>query len=96
VIRITCQYCSQQFKIKARAIPQGVTRTRCKSCGHKISLKPETTAASSTVKKQTVGAQKAGILNIGCLYCGKKYSINAAKIPPGVNTTSGAGCPRHC
>jgi hypothetical protein len=94
MIQVTCQYCSQQFKIKARTIPPGVTSTRCKSCGHKISLKLETTAASSAVKGQTAGAQKAGILNIGCLYCGKKYSINAAKIPPGVKTTKCRACGR--
>ncbi|MGD9149482.1 MAG: zinc-ribbon domain-containing protein [Desulfobacterales bacterium] len=94
IIQITCQYCSQQFKIKAQAIPQGVTSTRCKSCGHKISLKTEDTAAKPAEKVKTPGEQTAGILNIACLYCGKKYSINAAKIPPGVKTTKCKACGR--
>ncbi|MGD8344405.1 MAG: zinc-ribbon domain-containing protein [Desulfobacterales bacterium] len=93
-IQITCQYCSQQFKIKTRAIPEGVTSTRCKACGHKIFLKPGVTAAMPAIKAETAGGQNKGILNIACLYCGKKYSINAAKIPPGVKTTKCKACGR--
>lgn len=33
IMQITCQYCSQQFKINSKVIPQGVTSTRCKACG---------------------------------------------------------------
>ena len=94
IVQITCQYCSQQFKIKTRAIPEGVTSTRCKACGHKIFLKPGVTAAMPAIKAETAGGQNKGILNIACLYCGKKYSINAAKIPPGVKTTKCKACGR--
>lgn len=89
VVHINCQYCNKQFKIKSSAIPQGVTSTRCKSCGHNISLKPGATAATPSSEPQN-----AGTLVIVCLYCGKKYSINAAKIPPGVKTTKCKACGR--
>jgi hypothetical protein len=80
--------------VDSSKIPPHVSSTRCKACGHKISLKPEATAVSSAVKSKTAGEQKTGIVNIACLYCGKKYSIKAAKIPPGVKTTHCKSCGR--
>jgi predicted Zn finger-like uncharacterized protein len=94
VLQITCPYCSQQFKIKSRTIPHDVTRMRCKSCGYKIPVKAETTEAAATRKVETASQKKEGILNIACLYCGKKYSIHAAKIPPGIKTTKCKACGR--
>ncbi|MEJ2727232.1 MAG: zinc-ribbon domain-containing protein [Deltaproteobacteria bacterium] len=94
MMQITCQYCSQKYRINPKSIPQGVASTRCKSCGHAISLKLEAadTAKPEVAKKarQTTGTKK-----ITCLYCGKKYSINAAKIPPGVTTTRCKACGRN-
>ncbi len=94
IVQISCQYCSQQFKIKSSAIPQGVTSTRCKACGHAISLKPATDAAAPISKSAKPAASESGILEIACLYCGKKYSINSAKIPPGVKSTKCRDCGR--
>ncbi|MDX1707809.1 MAG: zinc-ribbon domain-containing protein, partial [Desulfobacterales bacterium] len=94
IVQISCQYCSQPFRIKAGAIPQGVTSTRCKACGHAISLKPATAAASPTSKSPNPAASNPQTLQIACMYCGKKYSINAAKIPPGVKTAKCKACGR--
>lgn len=94
VMQITCRYCSQQFNIKTNAIPRGVTSTRCKSCGHTISLNPAATAAPPISEPVESSELNSGILKIGCLFCGKKYSINAAKIPAGVTTTKCTACGR--
>ena len=94
VMQITCQYCNQQFNIKTKAIPRGVTSTRCKGCGHSISLTPAATAASPISERAESTEPNSGILKIACLYCGKKYSINAGKIPPGVTTTKCTACSR--
>ena len=94
VVQITCQYCTRQFKIKPRTIPPGVISTRCKACGHKISFMPETTEFAATKKSVAAGQKNARILNTACLYCGKKYRFDAAKIPPGVKTTKCKACGR--
>ena len=57
-MKITCQYCSQQYNINPKAVPDGVTSTKCKACGHTISLK--TTAAAP--------AGGAFVLALGRLY----------------------------
>ena len=97
MMQITCQYCSRQYKINPEAIPEGVSSTRCKACGHGISLKPKSAAPTKAVKADPAktGPQKAGTKEITCIYCGKKYSINAAKIPPGVTTTKCKACGRN-
>ncbi len=94
VMQITCQYCSQQFNIKTNAIPRGVTSTRCKGCGHMISLKPAATAAPLISEPVESIELNSEILKIACLFCGKKYSIHAGKIPPGVTTTKCTACGR--
>ena len=38
--KITCLYCSKTYKIDRSRIPQDVKTTKCKSCGHAISLVP--------------------------------------------------------
>jgi len=94
MMQITCQYCSQQYNINPKSIPQGVTSTKCKACGHVISLKPKAAAPAKPDPSKTA-QQKTGTKEITCLYCGKKYSINAAKIPPGVTTTKCKACGRR-
>jgi hypothetical protein len=93
-MQITCQYCSQHYNINPKSIPPGVTSTKCKACGHMISLKPEaaTPAKPNPAKRDQ---QSTGTKEIICLYCGKKYSINAAKIPSGVTTTKCKACGRN-
>jgi hypothetical protein len=93
LMQITCQYCSRQYRINPKSIPQGVASTKCKACGHAISLKPK--AAAPTTPDTATVRQTAGTKKITCLYCGKKYSINAAKIPPGVTTTKCKACGRN-
>lgn len=39
--KITCLYCSKTYMIDRSKIPDGVSTTTCKSCGHTISLKPK-------------------------------------------------------
>lgn len=39
--KITCLYCSKTYTIDRNKIPEGVTTTKCKSCGHAISLSPK-------------------------------------------------------
>jgi hypothetical protein len=94
IMQITCQYCSQHYNINPKAIPEGVSSTKCKACGHVISLKPDAAAPAkpNLAKKDQ---QSTGTKEIICLYCGKKYSINAAKIPPGVTTTKCKACGRN-
>ena len=94
IMQITCQYCSRQYQINPKAIPQGVTSTKCKACGHVISLKPKAAAPAKPDPAKTA-QQNTGTKEITCLYCGKKYSINAAKIPPGVTTTKCKACGRN-
>ncbi|MGD2036988.1 MAG: zinc-ribbon domain-containing protein [Desulfobacterales bacterium] len=94
MMQITCQYCSRKYQINPNSIPQGVTNTRCKSCGHAISLKLEAAAAPKSEPSKEI-QQTTGTKKITCLYCGKKYSINAAKIPPGVTTTKCKACGRN-
>ena len=94
MMQITCQYCSQKYQINPKSIPQGVASTRCKSCGHAISLKLEAAATAKPEAAKKV-QQTTGTKKITCLYCGKKYSINAAKIPPGVTTTKCKACGRN-
>ena len=40
--KITCLYCSKTYTIDLNKIPKGITTTKCKSCGHAISLNPKT------------------------------------------------------
>ena len=37
--QITCLYCNKKYSIDTSRIPPGVTSTKCKACGHTISLK---------------------------------------------------------
>ena len=94
IMQINCQYCSQHYNINSKSIPPGVTSTKCKACGHVISLKPEAAAPAKPDPAKT-DRQNTGTKEIICLYCGKKYSINAAKIPPGVTTTKCKACGRN-
>ncbi|MGD1968220.1 MAG: zinc-ribbon domain-containing protein [Desulfobacterales bacterium] len=94
IMQITCQYCSRQFKIRSKAIPKDVTSTRCKACGHLIALNPATADTPPLPKPSTTNTPISEILHIACLYCGKKYSINAAKIPAGMTTTKCKACGR--
>lgn len=89
IMQITCQYCSRQYQINPKAIPEGVTSTKCKACGHTISLKPKAAAPAKPAQ------QNNGTKEITCLFCGKKYSINTAKIPPGVTSTKCKACGRN-
>jgi len=93
MMQITCQYCSQHYNINPKSIPQGVWSTKCKACGHVISLKPKAATPAKPDPAKTV-QQNAATKEIICLFCGKKYSINAAKIPPGVTTTKCKACGR--
>ena len=40
--KITCLYCSKTYTIDLNKIPKGITKTKCKSCGHAISLNSKT------------------------------------------------------
>ena len=93
MIQITCQYCNQHYNINPKSIPQGVTSTKCKACGHVISLKPKAAAPAKPDPAKTV-QQNTATKEITCLFCGKKYSITVAKIPPGVTTTKCKACGR--
>jgi hypothetical protein len=92
-IKIICQYCSKQYNINPNAVPEGVTSTKCKSCGHTISLN---TQAATPVKPNPLKSapQNTGTKEIACLFCGKKYNINPAKIPAGMTTTKCKACGR--
>jgi hypothetical protein len=91
IMQISCQYCSKQYNINPKAIPAGVTSTKCKACAHTISLKPKEAEPPTPEPVQTV-QQITGNKEITCLYCSKKYSINAGKIPPGVTSTKCKAC----
>ena len=91
VVQITCQYCSKKYSVNPKSIPAGVTSTRCKACGHKISLIPKGAEPPTPEPAQTV-QQNTGNRAITCVYCSKKYSINAGKIPPGVTSTKCKAC----
>jgi hypothetical protein len=91
VTQITCQYCSKKYRVNPKSIPAGVTSTKCKACGHTISLTPKDAAPPTPEPAQTV-QQNTGDKKITCLYCSKKYSINASKIPPGVTSTKCKAC----
>jgi hypothetical protein len=92
-MQITCQYCSQQYNINPKAVPEGVTSTKCKACGHTMSLKSKAAAPVKPDSAKTA-PQNTGRKEIACLFCGKKYSINAAKIPAGTTTTKCKACGR--
>jgi hypothetical protein len=95
VQQITCQYCSKKYNINPKSIPAGVTSMTCKGCSHVLSLKSESAApAPQPVPAKTVG-QNTDTRQIACLYCGKKYSIKASKIPSGVTTTKCKACGRN-
>ncbi len=94
LMQISCLYCSQKYQINPKAIPAGVTSTRCKSCGHTIWLKPKVTKLKRPDPAQPA-QQTTGTREIPCLYCGKKYSIDAAKIPAGMTTTKCKACGRN-
>ena len=95
VMQITCQYCSKKYNINPKSIPAGITSMKCKACSHTISLKPKSAApAPDPVPAKTAG-QNTDTRDITCLYCGKKYSIKADKIPPGVTTTKCKACGRN-
>lgn len=91
IMQISCQYCSKQYNINPKAIPEGVTSTKCKACGHTISLTPKDAKLPTPQPVQTV-QQITDNKEITCLYCSKKYSINASKIPPGVTSTKCKAC----
>jgi DNA-directed RNA polymerase subunit RPC12/RpoP len=91
VVQITCQYCSKKYSVNPKSIPAGVTSTRCKACGHTISLIPKGAEPPTPEPAQTV-QQNTGNRAITCVYCSKKYSINAGKIPPGVTSTKCKAC----
>ncbi len=90
-MQITCLYCSKKYSINPKAIPAGVTSTKCKACGHTISLKPGASEPPKPEPAKTA-QQNTGNREITCLYCSKKYSIDAAKIPPGVTSTKCKAC----
>jgi zinc-ribbon domain len=93
MMQITCQYCSKQYKINPKAIPQGLKSTKCKACGHMISLTPSAAPAPKPQPAKTVASNR-GVKEISCLFCGKKYSINAGKIPSGLTTIKCKACGR--
>jgi len=88
---ITCQYCSKKYSVNFKSIPAGVTSTKCKACGHAISLTPKETGPTTPESEKNV-SHNTGTIKITCLYCSKKYSINAGKIPPGVTSTKCKAC----
>lgn len=90
-MQITCVYCSKTYSINPKAIPAGVTSTKCKACGHEISLKPKIIEPPKPEAAKPVQPE-TGNREITCFYCSKKYSINAAKIPPGVTSTKCKAC----
>ncbi len=95
VMQITCQYCSKIYNINPKSIPEGVSSIKCKACSHSITLKPKSAVpAPESVPAKTTG-QNTDTREITCLYCGKKYSIKADKIPPGVTTTKCKACGRN-
>jgi DNA-directed RNA polymerase subunit RPC12/RpoP len=94
VMQITCQYCSKKYNINAKSIPAGVTSMKCKACSHAISLKPKSAVPGPKPVPDKTAGQDTGTRQITCLYCGKKYSIKASRIPPGVTTTRCTACGR--
>jgi len=90
-MQITCQYCSKKYSVNPKSIPAGVTSTKCKACGHTIFLAPKDAAPPTPEPAQTV-PQNTGNKKITCLYCSKKYNINAGKIPPGMTSTKCKAC----
>ena len=95
IMQITCQYCSKKYNINPKSIPAGVTSINCKACSHAISLKPKSDEPSPKVVPAKTGELNTDTLEITCLYCGKKYSIKASKIPAGVTTTKCKACGRN-
>ena len=91
VMQITCLYCSKKYSINPKALPAGVTSTKCKACGHTISLKPRATEPPKPQAAETAQPD-TGKREITCLYCSKKYSIDAGKIPPGVTSIKCKAC----
>ena len=95
VMQITCPYCSKTYHINPKSIPAGITSMKCKACSHTISLKPKSAAPSPDPVPAKTAGQNTDTREITCLYCGKKYSIKADKIPPGVTTTKCKACGRN-
>jgi len=91
VMHITCQYCSKKYRISPKSIPASVTSTKCKACGHTISLTPKDAQSPTPEPAKTV-QQDTGNQQITCLYCSKKYSVNTSKIPQGVSSTKCKAC----
>jgi DNA-directed RNA polymerase subunit RPC12/RpoP len=94
-MQITCQYCSKKYNINPKSILEGVTSINCKACGHAISLKPKSEEPPPKPVPTKTAIKNTDTREITCLYCGKKYSINAGKIPPGVKTTKCKACGRN-
>lgn len=94
-MQITCSKCKKVYRIDPNRIPNAVSCTRCKVCGHAISLKPRSDAPPLKPLPEKTAGQDADTRQITCLYCGKKYSIKASRIPPGVNTTKCKACGRN-
>jgi DNA-directed RNA polymerase subunit RPC12/RpoP len=94
-MQITCQYCSKKYSINPQSIPAGVTSIKCKACSHAIALKPKTAAPPPRPAAAKTAGPDSDVREIVCLYCGKKYRINAGKIPPGVTTTKCRDCGRN-
>ena len=95
VMQITCPYCSKTYHINPKSIPEGVSKIKCKACSHTIGLKPKSAAPAPEAVPSKTAAQNTEIREITCLYCGKKYSIKADKIPAGVTTTRCKACGRN-
>lgn len=94
IMQITCQYCSKKHNINPNSIPDEVTSINCKACNHAIALKPKSDEPAPQPAPAKTTEQNTDTRDITCLYCGKKYSINASKIPPGVTTTKCKACGR--
>jgi DNA-directed RNA polymerase subunit RPC12/RpoP len=95
IMQITCQYCSKKYNINPQSIPAGVTSINCKACSHVISLKPKSEESSPKPVPAKTAEQNTDTREITCMYCGKKYSIKASKIPPSVTTTKCKACGRN-
>ena len=55
--KIACLYCNKTYTIDRGKIPKDVTTTKCKSCGHAISLAPRNLTSLSPKKAlKTTGA----------------------------------------
>jgi len=93
--QITCPYCSKKYNINPKSIPEGVSSITCKACSHTLALNLESAAPTPEAVPAKTAEQNTDTREITCLYCGKKYSIKADKIPPGVTTTKCKACGRN-